>query len=184
MIDSLGECIGGPEGDIWIEIADSQLKFEPDGKDNLYPDPERVTFEVNAFSKPLTEASLNFQLMTILAACKVPFQVFCDLLEADLTAKVADLEAAMESGLTIRKWNQEVNPVTSERMAHGVEMQGGMPSTLPEKINWFVEVRTFNSVLTQFSTAYHLSIARVRATQLLPAEGPTLQGYCRILHPT
>ncbi|KAL8670790.1 MAG: hypothetical protein Q9168_004688 [Polycauliona sp. 1 TL-2023] len=139
MIDCLGECISGPKGDTWIEITDSQLKFEPDGKDNLYPDPERLTFEVNSWSKPLTEAALNFQLMTILTACKVPSQVFCDLLEADLTAKVANLEAAMESGLAIRKWNQENNPVSSERAAHGVEMQGGIPSTLAEKINWFVE---------------------------------------------
>ncbi|KAL8655036.1 MAG: hypothetical protein Q9226_003197 [Calogaya cf. arnoldii] len=141
MIDSLDEHIGGPttKGDIWIEITDSQLKFEPDGKDSLYPDIERVRFEVHAFSKPLTEANLNFQLITILAACKVPSQVFCDLLEADLTAKVADLEAAMESRLAIRKWNQEVNPVNSERAAHGVEIQGGMPLSLPEKINWFVE---------------------------------------------
>ncbi|KAL8840797.1 MAG: hypothetical protein Q9176_003644 [Flavoplaca citrina] len=138
MIDSLGECIRGPKGDIWIEITDSQLKFES-ARDNLYPDPERVTFEVLHYSKPLTEANLNFQLMTILAACKVPSQVFCDLLEADLTARVAQLEAAMESGLAIRQWNQEINPVNSERLAHGVEMHGGMPSTLPEKINWFVE---------------------------------------------
>ncbi|KAL9037231.1 MAG: hypothetical protein Q9180_003838 [Flavoplaca navasiana] len=138
MIDSLGECIGCPKGDIWIEITDSQQKFESD-RDNLYPDPERVTFEVLEYSKPLTEANLNFQLMTILAACNVPSQVFCDLLEADLTTRVAELEAAMGSGLEIRKWNQAVNPVSGERLAHGVEMHGGMPSTLAEKINWFVE---------------------------------------------
>ncbi|KAL8772812.1 MAG: hypothetical protein Q9209_002157 [Squamulea sp. 1 TL-2023] len=138
IIDALGESIGS-NGDIWIEITDSQLKFDDGGKDNLHPDLERVTFEVLAFSRPLTEASLNFQLMTILVECKVPSKVFCDLLEADLTKKVADLEVAMQSGLAIRKWNQEVNPVSSERIAHGVEMQGGLPSALPEKINWFVE---------------------------------------------
>ncbi|KAL8781212.1 MAG: hypothetical protein Q9213_006105 [Squamulea squamosa] len=138
MIDALGESIGS-NGDTWIEITDSQLKFDDGGKDNLHPDSERVTFEVLSFSRPLTEASLNFQLMTILVECKVPSEVFCDLLEADLTKKVADLEVAMGSGLAIRKWNQEVNSVSSERIAHGVEMQGGIPSTLPEKINWFVE---------------------------------------------
>lgn len=177
MIDSLGECIRGPKGDIWIEITDSQLKFKSD-RDNLYPDPERVTFEVLDYSKPLTEANLNFQLMTILAACKVPSQVFCDLLEADLTARVADLEAAMESGLAIRQWNQEINPVNSERLAHGIEMHGGMPSTLPEKINWFVEVRDFLSMLTKFGVAYQSStVARVRAAKLLPAEGPTVPSH-------
>ncbi|KAL8905139.1 MAG: hypothetical protein Q9171_006787 [Xanthocarpia ochracea] len=141
MIDALDEYSGTPKGDFWIEITDSQLKFESDPMDNLYPDSQRVKFEVHSFSKPLREANLNFQLMTILTECKVPSKVFCDLLEADLTGKVAELEAAMESGLAIRKWNQEVNPVSSERISHGVEMQGGMPSTLPEKINWFVESR-------------------------------------------
>ncbi|KAL8858536.1 MAG: hypothetical protein Q9178_004830 [Gyalolechia marmorata] len=139
MIDALEEYSGTSKGGFWIEITDSQLKFESNPRDNLYPDSERVEFEVHSFSKPLREANLNFQLMTILTECKVPSKVFCDLLEADLTAKVAELEAAMESGLAIRKWNQEVNPVNSERISHGVEMQGGMPSTLPEKINWFVE---------------------------------------------
>ena len=144
MVDSLDEGVPGPNGDYWIEITDGQLKFEASGKDGLYPDPERVTFEVHSYSKPLVQASLNFQLMPILADRGVPFEVFSDLLEADLTAKVAELEAAMESGLAIRKWNQDVNSVTTtERAVHGVEMRGGLPFSLPEKINWFVEVSLF-----------------------------------------
>lgn len=141
MTDTLGESIGGPNGDKWIEITDSQLKFEPDAMDNLYPEVERVTFEVLTYSRTLIPASLNFQLMPILAERKVPSKVFCDLLEADLTAKVAELEVAMESGLSIREWNQDVNFVMGERAAHGLGMHGGMPSRLLEKINWFVEVR-------------------------------------------
>lgn len=140
MIDSLDEVIQGPDGDFWIEITDSQLKFEASGEDELYPDPERVTFEVNSYARPLVQANLNFQLMPILADRGVSFEVFSNLLEADLTAKVSDLESAMESGLAIRKWNQDVNPVLIGRMAHGVEMRGGIPSSLSETINWFVEV--------------------------------------------
>ncbi|KAL8817310.1 MAG: hypothetical protein Q9223_003832 [Gallowayella weberi] len=139
MVDALDENIGGYKGDIWIEITDSQLKFEAGPRDNLYPETERVTFEVLAYSKTLTQANLNFQLMPILAEQQVPFKVFCDLLEADLSARVAELEIAMESGLTIRKWNQDVNSVISGRAADGVELHGGMPSKLTEKINWFVE---------------------------------------------
>ncbi|KAL8699502.1 MAG: hypothetical protein Q9224_001379, partial [Gallowayella concinna] len=139
MVDALDESIGGSKGDIWIEITDSQLKFEASPRDNIYPEAERVTFEVLAYSRTLTQANLNFQLMPILAERKVPFNVFCDLLEADLSARVAELEIAMESGLTIRKWNQDVNSVISGRAAYGVELQGGMPTRLSEKINWFVE---------------------------------------------
>ncbi|KAL8909002.1 MAG: hypothetical protein Q9207_000453 [Kuettlingeria erythrocarpa] len=139
MVDSLDEEIQGPDGDFWIEITDSQLKFEASGEDELYPDPERVTFEVNSYARPLVQANLNFQLMPILADRGVSFQVFSNLLEADLTAKVSELESAMESGLAIRKWNQDVNPVLAGRMSHGVEMRGGIPSSLSETINWFVE---------------------------------------------
>ncbi|KAL8691947.1 MAG: hypothetical protein Q9218_002929 [Villophora microphyllina] len=139
MVDSLDEKIGGPNGEDWIEITDSQLKLEANVVDKLYPDQERVTFEVLDFSRPLATANLNFQLMPILAERKVPFEVFRNLLEADLTARVAELEVAMESGLAIRKWNQEVNPVSTTRDAHGVSMHGGIPATTSEKINWFVE---------------------------------------------
>lgn len=140
MVDTLDEVTEGPDGDFWIEITDSQLKFEAIEEDQSYPDPQRVTFEVHSYARPLVPASLNFQLMPILADREVPFQVFSNLLEADLTAKVAELEAAMESGLAIRKWKQDVNPVAAERAAHGIEMRGGMPSYFPEQINWFVEV--------------------------------------------
>lgn len=139
MVDPLNETIDGQNG-IWVEITDSQLKFEAHAMDKLYPAPERVTFEVLDFSRPLTTASLNFQLMPILAERKVPFEVFRNLLEADLISKVADLEVAMGSGLTIRKWNQEVNPVSTTRDLHGVSMYGGIPATTSEKITWFVEV--------------------------------------------
>ncbi|KAL9027391.1 MAG: hypothetical protein Q9196_004077 [Gyalolechia fulgens] len=140
MVDTLDETLAGPDGEFWIEITDSQLKFEASGKDEYQPDPERVTFEVRSFARSLVQANLNFQLLPILADRGVPFEVFSHLLEADLTAKVAELEAAMGSGLAIRKWNQDVNTVlTTERAAYGVEMLGGLPDTLPEKINWFVE---------------------------------------------
>ncbi|KAL8973519.1 MAG: hypothetical protein Q9197_002229 [Variospora fuerteventurae] len=139
MVDSLDETIDGPDGDFWIEITDSQSKFEARAEDEYYPDPERVTFEVSSFSRPLMQAKLNFQLMPILAEGGVAFEVFSTLLKDDLTAKVSELEAAMESGLAIRKWNQDVNSVMAERAVHGIQMSGGLPKSLPEKINWFVE---------------------------------------------
>ncbi|KAL9598675.1 MAG: hypothetical protein Q9219_004344 [cf. Caloplaca sp. 3 TL-2023] len=140
MVDTLDETIPGPDGDFWIEITDSQLKFEASGEDELYPDPERVKFEVHSFARPLIQANLNFQLMPILADRGVPFEVFSSLLETDLTSKVAELAAAMDSGFAIRKWNHDVNSVTAaDRIVYGIEMRGGLPHSLPEKINWFVE---------------------------------------------
>lgn len=184
MVDSLDETIDRPDGDFWIEITDSQLKFEAGGEDGLYPDRERVTFEVHSYARPLVQASLNFQLMPILVDREVPFHVFSSLLEADLTAKVTDLEAAMESGLAIRKWNQDVNLLTAEPPGHGPAMRGGVPSSFLEQINWFVEVSL--SQLDLYSCCLHVLaiIARFRTARLLPLKGSPVQVHRRILPTT
>ena len=124
----------------WIEITDSQLKFESHPLDAIYPEKNRVTFEVNDYPRKLTSSSLSFQLMPILENRGVPAEVFMDLLRADLTAKVGELQSTMESGLSLRLWNQRSNPVAEERAKFGgIEFQGGLPLSMAEKINWFVE---------------------------------------------
>lgn len=181
MVDTLDETNSGPNGETWIEITDSQLKFESSGKDEYQPDSERVTFEVHSYSRSLVQANLNFQLMPILADRGVPFKVFSDLLEADLTARAAELEAAMESGLAIRKWNQDVNTIsTTERALYGVEMCGGLPDALPEKINWFVEVG-LNCLCVPIVTYKLNFLAWIRAKGLLPPEGFPIQSHFGLL---
>ncbi|KAL9125558.1 MAG: hypothetical protein Q9217_005249 [Psora testacea] len=124
----------------WIEVTDSQLKFNSHSKDELAPDPARVTFEVNRCSTKLSPSFLNFQLIPILLNRGVPEAVFIKFLEEDLSVKVGDMEVAMDNGLALRKWNQENNSVTAERAAYcGIELQGGLPVSRAEKINWFVE---------------------------------------------
>ena len=141
MIDAQDETPTERGRNYWIEITDSQLKFEGHAKDEMYPDPARVTFEVNAWAKKLSSGSLNYQLLPILVDRGVPPSVFATLLDQDLTARVGELEVAMDSGLALRKWNQEINPITVERARFGgIEMQGGLPSSTAEIINWFTEV--------------------------------------------
>ena len=143
MVDALDESLPNSqrENGYWIEITDSQLKFEGHPTDGLFPDRERVTFEVQSYSKKLSTASLNYQLMPILEDRGVPYEVFKRLLEEDLTAKVGELEVAMDSALALRKWNQDNNPIVEERLSNkGIDMVGGLPDSLAEKINWFVEV--------------------------------------------
>ena len=141
MVDALNETPCQQGRDYWIEITDSQLKFEGHARDDLHPEPERVKFEVNSWAKRLSSSTLNFQLLPILLDRGVPPGVFVNLLEKDLTARVEELEIAMDSGLALRKWNQEINPVTQERARYGgIEMQGGLPSSRAETINWFTEV--------------------------------------------
>lgn len=112
--------------------------------DNLYPDADRVTFEVHSFSRRLSPATLNFQLMPILANRGVPEEVFSRLLREDLMDKVGVLEMAMDGGLALGKWNQDNNPVVGERaVCREIEMLGGIPNSTPERINWFIEVRYY-----------------------------------------
>ena len=142
MIDPLDETPQAlNDRNYWIEITDSQLKFKGHNIDARYPEAARVTFEVNDYPKELTPSHLSFQLLPILENRGVPAKVFINLLEKDLTARVAEIEVAMDDGLALRKWNQSNNPVTEERAQYGgIEMQGGLPNSTAEKINWFVEV--------------------------------------------
>lgn len=141
MVDPLDEKPFVKSRNFWIEINDSQLKFEGHAKDALFPDEERIRFEVNDYSRRLTPSSLNFQLMPILADRGVPIKTFRDRLEEDLTLRVSELKVAMDSSLALRKWSQENNPVSADRARYGgIEMQGGLPLSRAEKINWFLEV--------------------------------------------
>ena len=142
MIDALDETPSKQGRNYWIEITDSQLKFHGHAIDDLQPEPARVTFEVHGWAKKLSSGSLNFQLVPILVDRGVPPGVIASLLEQDLTARVGELEVAMDSRLALRSWNQEINPVTEERArCGGIEMQGGLPSSSAEVVNWFTEVR-------------------------------------------
>lgn len=141
MVDVSGETLPQIGREYWIEVTDSQLKFEGPASEGVFPDPARLTFEVHSWSRSLSPASLNYQLIPILLDRGVPSKVFMTLLEEDLTAKVGNLEAAMDSGLALRKWNQDNNPVSEERTRNkGIEMLGGRPDSLSEKVNWFIEV--------------------------------------------
>lgn len=145
MVDALDEAprrLAREDSKVyWIEVTDSQLKFAPHSIDALSPDNARVTFEVNKYSSKLSPGFLNFQLMPILEKGGVPQNIFKVLLEEDLSSRVGEQEVAMDDALSLRKWNQDVNPVVRERASFGgIEMLGGLPNSTPEKINWFVEV--------------------------------------------
>ena len=149
MVDATDENPRISPRKFWIEITDSQLKFEGQVRDKVHPDPARVTFEVHDHSAPVSPSSLNLQLMPILIDRGVPRAELVRLLEEDLTSKVANLEAAMDSRVALRKWNQENNSVTGDRVKYGtVKMIGGLPCSLAERVNWAVEVRnlTFKSL--------------------------------------
>lgn len=140
MVDTLGEENVHLGKGHWIEITDSQLKFQGHPGDARRPDPARVTLDVGQFSRPLSSTTLNYQLMPILLARGVPVGVFGKLLRDDLKLRIEELQTAMEDGLALRKWNQISNRAGSERLQNGgIEMLGGIPASKIEKINFLVD---------------------------------------------
>ena len=145
MVDALDERppkVTRSDGRVyWIEITDSQLKFKPHPIDHYMPDAARNTLDVNKYSKKLSSSSLTFQLISILEKGGVSQEIFARRLREDLSSRREEMELAMEDGLMLRKWNQQTNPVTEERVeCGGVKMVGGLPESTSEKINWFVDV--------------------------------------------
>lgn len=138
VVDPLGETLN--DDPIWIEIADSQLKFEGHSNDSVYADPHRMTFEVHAYSSSLKPAVLNFQLMPILIDRGVDKGIFVTRLREDLNEKATHLVASMQDPLSLRSWNQENNPVTSFRIQEGsIRWEGALPGSIAEQINSLTE---------------------------------------------
>lgn len=128
--------------DFWIEISESQEKFEPHPVDLIAPDPDRVTFEVVSWSKPLRSAALNFQLIPILEDRGVPRSGLARLLREDLTFQIAQQKGSMEDPITFRKWNHDMESATDERAkVEGVKSLGSLPELSSERINWLLDVR-------------------------------------------
>ena len=124
---------------VWIEVTDSQLKFDWHQNDKLWPDERRRTFEVTAWSTPLSASRLNFQFMPILVNRGVESHILKLKLEADITKRCSLIEAAKESPRALASWNQENAPLLTRRGSDGsIEWQGGQPRSIAEQINWLV----------------------------------------------
>ena len=137
MKDPIGETtnFGDP---FWIEITDSQSKFEtPSDEDALHR-----TLEVIKYSRPLSSAYINTQFISILIERGVPLDVVEVLVQESMSGEVSRFLAAMEDALEMRKWIQERNgnSITEGRLDHqSIKEMGAVPSSIPERIIWFLE---------------------------------------------
>ena len=146
MIDTTDQQLPSSPRNFWIEIYDSQLKFEPHPDDHTPDyDSTRMTFEVVATSHALSSASLNFQLIPILVEGEtkkgIMRETLGDLLRQDILTRVAELDAAIDRPVALRKWNQDNNDVGRSRSEDGgIMMFGSLPVSPSERVNWFLEV--------------------------------------------
>ena len=133
FVDPRGDKLKGHE--IWIEVTPSQLKYDWHEYCLGFEDVLRRTFEVSSWSTPPRSSHLNFQLMPILNNRGVKAEIFELLLERDITDRGSQLEAAMNSGRDLARWNQETNPLGARRKMDGsIDWQGGAPRSLADQI--------------------------------------------------
>ena len=146
MVDTTDQRLPSSQRNYWIEIYDSQQKFEPHPEDYTSDyDPARTTFEVVATSHPLSSASLNFQLIPILVEGEVTRgimkETLSDLTRQEIMTRVADLDSAIDRPVALRKWNQDNDDVSKARSRDGgIMMFGSLPLPPAERVNWFLEV--------------------------------------------
>jgi hypothetical protein len=99
----------------WIEITEQQLKFEGHAIDLYQPDDDRVTLEINSWSKEPKAASLSFQLLPILECQGVPRDIIEKHMREGLESQVSDLMESLEDPVAFRKWNHDFNGAIGER---------------------------------------------------------------------
>ena len=129
----------------WIEISNSQLKFKPHPAGTTYFDIDRYdehnrTFEVLNYSKPLSTASLNHQLIIILAHGGVPWFVFEKLLRASISDLFKDINISMAHPLEAKRCIEFISPTRAQRInSNGILMRGSWPASSAEKINLLLD---------------------------------------------
>ena len=137
MKDPIGETTTFDDP-FWIEITDSQFKFETSSDEDAL----HRTLDVIKYSRPLSSAYINTQFIPILIDRGVPLDVLEGLLRESMNSEVARFEAAMEDALEMRKWIQEHNgkSITEGRLMHQfIKVMGAVPTSIPERIIWFLE---------------------------------------------
>lgn len=137
MKDPIGETTTFDDP-FWIEITDSQFKFETSSDEDAL----HRTLEVIKYSRPLSSAYINTQFISILIDRGVPLDVLEGLLRESMNSEVARFAAAMEDALEMRKWIQEHNgkSIKEGRLMHqSIKATGAVPSSIPERIIWFLE---------------------------------------------
>ena len=160
VVDGAGETLNGEAA--WIEIADSQSKFEGHNGCQYDRDDKRLTFEVLSFSRFPSPAKSNTQLMPILISRGVNET----RLEKDLQEKAKKLLDSMQDPLSLRAWNQDHNPVKALRLeADSIEWEGGMPKSDEEKLNLLIESGFDPKYLEQLQKLCH-KMAKEYCTRL------------------
>lgn len=121
LVDRLNQELrsGEDNGDVWIEITESQLKYHVAAKDEDW-DEFHYTFDVHSYSHALKPHALNETLIPILTDRNVRDTVFFELLEMDIDREALEMQQAMEQGgELLLAWVFKNQPIVQERTNAG-----------------------------------------------------------------
>lgn len=125
---------------IWLEITDSQKKFEPhpeDMSDHLPYDPDRLTFELCAYSSQPDTSDLHVSFIPIMNDRGVPKEVLASFVTERLNLERSQLLEILPDPLKMYDWvfKQSSTAQNSEE----IRWQAALPHTLPNKIKLLIE---------------------------------------------
>ncbi|KAF1950050.1 hypothetical protein CC80DRAFT_598473 [Byssothecium circinans] len=125
------------ELEIWIEIADSQLKFEPHDEDLLdgnLCDPHRLTFECVGHSSSPGLSELHISFIPILVDRGVPQQDIADLMSERLKVEREDLLSRLSDPVKVYHWLHQQSSADEDP-----PFQASLPQSLPNKIRFLLQ---------------------------------------------
>jgi hypothetical protein len=135
-----GESFSKDEKDLatWIQINESQLKFQPHGEDLLDDsfDSLRLTFEVSNYSTSPSASELHISFIPILVDRGVPRKTIADKMTTRLDADRTELLEAFSDSMRLYDWIHRNGAKTS---SGEISWHAALPVVLEEKIKLMLE---------------------------------------------
>lgn len=127
--------------DIWIEISESQLKFNPHPEDmdrsDRYYDPLRLTFEVSNYSSAPIPSDLHISFIQIMADRGVPKSEIAKFMTDCLDAERTQLLDSLLTPARTYEWVYKNG--TKARNTGDISWQASLPVSLEEKLKLLLE---------------------------------------------
>ncbi|KAH7407003.1 RNA dependent RNA polymerase-domain-containing protein [Phaeosphaeria sp. MPI-PUGE-AT-0046c] len=124
--------------DRWIEINESQLKFNPHGEDSSEAtyDKLRLTFEVTNYSTAPCASELHISFIPIMIDRRVPRAAIADMMTTRLNVERAELVKALTDPVRMYDW---LHRNGSKSSFGDIAWQAALPVALEEKIKLMLE---------------------------------------------
>jgi len=178
--------------DIWIEVTDSQRKFEPhqDDSDDSKYDHERLTFEVLTWSRTPFKSSLYMDYLPILEDRGVSRNALKKFVEVALDNEKDNFLAALNDDISLLKWIQDESSSGPADSTASTRWRGAFPSALREKAKILLEVgsppnpacyATYRLNLERISSKSIQILARISkrsGVRALHADRQLVEGAC------